>query len=378
MRILLIGEYSRLHNSLKEGLTQLGHDVTILAGGDGFKKYPVDFQIKHSFNSYALKKIKLLIYKLTSIDLQALELYYKASKIITQLDDFDVVQLINESSIKTSPKLEIKFLKKALNKTKKLFLLSCGVDYTCMKYMMDKKPRYSLMSAYIENKSLKKTYKFQLKYLSKEHKKLHDFIIKNCHGVIASDFDYHLPCLNSKKYLGLIPNPININLIKYIPIEFSGKIKIFHGVNKPAIHKKGNDYFFKALNVIQEKYPDKVDVITVSNLPYEEYIEKYNTCHILLDQIYGYDQGYNALEAMAKGKVVLSGGEKEWLEHYNLSEDEVMINVIPDVNQIIQKLEMLILNPKKIEEISKNARNFIEKKHDYIDVAKQYVKKWTE
>ena len=30
MRILLLGEYSRLHNSLKEGLTALGHEVILL------------------------------------------------------------------------------------------------------------------------------------------------------------------------------------------------------------------------------------------------------------------------------------------------------------------------------------------------------------
>jgi hypothetical protein len=30
------------------------------------------------------------------------------------------------------------------------------------------------------------------------------------------------------------------------------------------------------------------------------YINSYNKAHILLDQVYAYDQGYNALEAMAK------------------------------------------------------------------------------
>jgi hypothetical protein len=41
---------------------------------------------------------------------------------------------------------------------------------------------------------------------------------------------------------------------------------------------------------------------------YTTYINSYNKAHILLDQTYAYDQGYNALEAMAKGKVVLRSG----------------------------------------------------------------------
>ena len=45
MKILLLGEYSRLHNSLKEGLVALGHEVTIVGCGDKFKKFPVDYSI---------------------------------------------------------------------------------------------------------------------------------------------------------------------------------------------------------------------------------------------------------------------------------------------------------------------------------------------
>jgi hypothetical protein len=37
MKVLLVGEYSRLHNSLKEGLLELGHEVSIVGHQDGFK-----------------------------------------------------------------------------------------------------------------------------------------------------------------------------------------------------------------------------------------------------------------------------------------------------------------------------------------------------
>lgn len=43
MKILLVGEYSRLHNSLKEGLEILHHEVTIIGTGDSFKQFPVDY-----------------------------------------------------------------------------------------------------------------------------------------------------------------------------------------------------------------------------------------------------------------------------------------------------------------------------------------------
>lgn len=376
MRILLVGEYSRLHNSLKEGLQALGHDVTIMASGDGFKNYPVDIKITHSFHNSFLKKLKVLIYKLTSIDLGSLEIYFKAKKKLKNLGHFDVVQLINESSLKVSPKYEIKLTEQLLKQTNKLYLLSCGIDYVCMNFMMNEGFKYSIMSPYLKDKSLKELYKFQLIYLTKPYKKLHDFILKHCNGVITSDLDYHLPYLGKEKYLGLIPNAINSEDIPYIPIEIDGKIKIFHGVNKKAIHKKGNHYFFEALDIIKEKYPDKIDIKTTYSLPYKEYIKVYNECHILLDQAYGYDQGYNALEAMAKGKVVFTGAEQEWLDFYNLKEDTVAINAVPNAIKIAEKLEWLIQNPEKIIEISKNARAFIEKEHDYKMIAQKYLDTW--
>ncbi|MCD2260095.1 glycosyltransferase family protein [Psychroserpens luteolus] len=376
MRILLVGEYSRLHNSLKEGLTKLGHEVVIVGNGDGFKNYPVDLFLDHSFHKPFLRKLKVAFYKLTSVDLGSLEIYLKAVYKFKKMKGFDVVQLINESPLVIQAKYEKRFIKRLLKHNKKLFLLSCGIDHQCMKFMMDGKFRYSIMSPYLADRSLYKLYKFQLQYLNSEFTRLHHFIYEHANGVIATDMDYHLPLVGHPKYLGLIPNAINTEKIKYIPFTTDGKIKIFHGVNKSAIVKKGNIYFEEALKIIEKKYADKVEIKTTYSIPYEQYIKLYDDCHILLDQAYGYDQGYNALEAMAKGKVVFTGAEKEWVKHYGLEKNTVAINAKPDVNSLVKNLEWLINNPEQIEIISKNARRFIEKEHNLLKVTKRYLETW--
>ena len=68
MKILLIGEYSRLHNSLKEGLQDLGNEVTLLGFKDGFKNYPVDFPLEKKWDKKILKKIKIGVLRLTGFD----------------------------------------------------------------------------------------------------------------------------------------------------------------------------------------------------------------------------------------------------------------------------------------------------------------------
>ena len=378
MKILLIGEYSRLHNSLKEGLQKNGHKVTLLGSGDGFKNYPVDIKIDSIF--FNLKLFKLfakLIDRLFKISLNELEMYYKANKIISNLKGYDVVQLINENAFRTLPSLEILLIKTLMKNNEKLFLLSCGVDQKSVEYSLNSKFKYSILTPYFENPSLKKSFKHILKYNTREYIKLHEFILANANGVISSDIDYHIPYIKEKKYLGLIPNPINLDKIKYKKIKAIGKIKILHGVNSKNYIKKGNVFFDKALKAIENKYDNKVEIITTIDLDYNEHIKSVENCHILLDQVYAYDQGYNALEAMAIGKVVFTGAEKEWLELYNIKENSVAINALPDHTKIIESLEWLINDPSKIMEISANAREFIEKNHNYISIAEHYEKVWS-
>jgi glycosyltransferase involved in cell wall biosynthesis len=378
MRILLIGEYSKLHNSLKQGLFANNYEVLLVADGDGFKNYPSDLSYKAKFFDHKyLYHFRIAIYKLTRIDVLKIEKFIRFYLLLPKLKNFDVIQLINEQSIVTYPKWEIYLLKKLLKNNKKLFLLSCGEDFYSLNYYKFQNPRYSILTPYFQNPK-EKAYKHTFRYLEKPHLPLSQFIYENCNGIIASDLDYEAPLLINPKYLGLIPNPINYKDLDYQPMEITDKIVILLGINPLSSVKKGIKFFEEALEIIQKKFSNHVEIIIIKNLPYQEYCKQVKKAHILLDQVFAFDQGYNALESMALGKVVFTGAEIEFLEHYNLQENQVCINALPDVNSIINNLCNLIENPNKILEISKNARNFIIQQHDYETIARAYLKKWVE
>lgn len=376
MKILLVGEYSRLHNSLKEGLEKLNHDVTIVAAHDGFKKYDVDFLIKKKYQKGPKRKIKNLIYRVSGVDLESINIKNQIKKLRPQLSNYDIVQFINEAPFGCTAKIERDIFDLISGCNSNIYLLSCGTDYTSVSYANDDKFRYSILTPYKNGKDTTFLSAYGLKFLEPEFKALHNHIYKKINGVIASDLDYHIPLKNHPKYLGLIPNPINTEILKFEKPQIEDKVVIFHGINSHNYFKKGNDIFDKALEILKTKYSERVKIITVRSLPYKDYIKAYNEAHIILDQVYAYDQGYNALEAMAKGKVVFTGAEKEWLDHYNVKEDTIAINAIPNENDIAKKLEWLIKNPEKIIEISYNARQFIEEHHNYVKSAKLYLKTW--
>ena len=376
MRILLLGEYSRLHNSLKEGLLLKDHEVVLVGNGDGFKNYPSDISLRAVWCETKLGKlVQQSIHRLFKFDIALLEHAIRFYKVLPQLKGFDVVQLINEKPIQTVPFLECWFLKKIVAQNQKLFVLASGVDYLSVQFLMDKKIPKSIMQPYFDNPKLKKEYNYILEYTSKGNAQIHEYVYQNCVGYIASDIDYVLPLKGNPKFLGLIPNPVNCEHLAYQELDLDSKIVLFLGINQWNYHQKGIAYFEKALAQIQARYGERVEVVIAQNIPYDQYITLYNQAHIVLDQVYAYDQGYNALEAMAKGKVVFTGAEKEFEAHYKLAH-RVAINAKPDVDYLVQQLSDLIDNPQQIKMISQQAREFILRAHHYKHIADTYLTTW--
>ena len=377
MKILLLGEYSRLHNSLKEGLVSKGHEVIMVSTGDDFKNYDVDYSIHSAFFSrfWLIRKAATLVYKTTAIDLEKIERVVRFYLLLPKLKGYDHIQLINSDAIETYPFLARFLYKKIFQNIESRSLLICGDETPVIDYLFKKEMKYSILTPYFEDNSLRKLFKFPLKYRTKSYRKTFDWLNNNCTSLIVSDLDYKIPLEAMGYKPRFIPNPINTDTIEFKKLEINTKIVLFLGINRGSYIKKGIYFFEKALTLIKEKYDSKVEIIITENVPYNQYISLYNKAHILLDQIYAYDQGYNALEAMAKGKVVFTGAESEFTKHYNLIE-RVAINALPDIDSLVNELSFLIENPNEIIAIGKRARAFIEKEHHYIKIAEKYLQVW--
>ena len=123
MKVLLVGEFSKLHNNLQYGLRQLGVSADTLNTGDGFKKFHSDikqFQISTDKRyDYIRKCYSKLLYQ------------YICRK-------YDVVQFINELELGAKYGLE-KNLGVRLAKNAKLsVLLQAGCNWQYFRYAKEK------------------------------------------------------------------------------------------------------------------------------------------------------------------------------------------------------------------------------------------------
>ncbi|MBD3582674.1 glycosyltransferase [Flavobacterium selenitireducens] len=378
MRILLVGEFSRLHNSLKEGLVVLGHEVTLVGSGDDFKNFPVDLSIaaRTVGSSGFLKLVSRIVNKFFGFTLESLEKGRRFEKLLPQLKGYDVVQLINSDAIETLPGLEMRLYKRLFAQNGKIFLLICGDETPVVDEWLKNNQRYSVMTPYFEDESLEPHYRYTLKYTSGKYRELYRYVSENASALLTSDLDYKLILDKAGIETTLIPNPVNIDKIKFEPLSESDPITIFYGANKYSSVKKGGKYFEQALNIVKEKFENKLKIETVDSLPYSEYVEHVKKAHIVLDQIYAFDQGYNALEAMARGKVVFTGAESEFYEHYGLSE-KVAVNALPNVDYIVAEISRLVKDRREMSRMGKHARTFVEREHDFRQIAARYLEVWT-
>jgi glycosyltransferase involved in cell wall biosynthesis len=358
MKILLLGEYSSLHNTLAEGLRILGHDVTVASDGCKWMENDRDINLFRSGHDF-FNSIKYL---------------NRVHNVFRKFKGYDVVQINSPSFLDLKIKRNLSFYRFLLKNNAKVFLGAFGTDYFWEKLC-------------VENKTLKYTDLFigekpldiyKCEWMGNQFQDANIEVAETCNGIISCLYEYYKayePYYKDKS--AYIPLPINTDLLSYKQKGIQeDKIKFFIGIQKLKSKLKGTDLFLEEIIKIQNAYPKEVSVNTVTSLPWKEYVKTMSESDVLLDQLYSYTPGMNGLIGMAQGLVLVGGGEPEMYDLLKENNNRPIINVFPSKEDIYSKLEMLIENKKNIPELSSDSRRFAEQHHNYIKVARQYIDFW--
>lgn len=364
MRILLIGEYSNVHWTLAQGLRTLGHDVLVVSDGDSWKNYQRDIDIsRRSTNIFdTLQYLRLL------------------KKTFRKFKGFDVVQIINPMFLELRAHRILPYYKFLRENNDKLFMGAYGMDYYWVKTCLDCKTfKYSDFN-FGDKPRIEESYNKQYiaEWTKGEKAELNQFIAHDCDGIIAGLYEYsrcYKPLFPEKTTF--IPFPIDTHTIReHAPRKKNVPLKLFIGIQKNRSAYKGTDIMLNALQRVKKEYPDRCEVIKVESVPFTEYKKLVESSDCILDQLYSYTPGMNGLLAMSKGVILIGGGEEEHYESLNEMTLRPIINVLPDENDVYEKIKGLVLHPELIDSLSKQSTEYVRKHHDYINVARQYVNFW--
>lgn len=364
MLILLVGEYSNVHWTLAEGLRALGHTVTVVSDGDRWKNYPRDIDVRRRSLSH-WGAICYLARVLT---------------VLPRLRGYDVVQLINPIFFDFRAARMWPFYHFLRRHNRRLFLGSYGIDYYWVKTCLDCTTfRYSDFNIGSRQR-LEETFNqtFIHDWLNGEKTRLSRTVAAEADGIITGLYEYdccYRPYFPDKTTF--IPFPIRMDSVTPVPLHRMGEpVRFFIGIQRARSDYKGTDIMLRALQAVHARHPKEMEVVKVESVPYAQYVELMNSSHVILDQLYSYTPAMNALIAMARGLVVVGGGEEENYDILGETELRPIINVLPDEQDVQNKLEDLVLHPERVADLQRQSIEYVRRHHDYIKVARQYVAAW--
>lgn len=353
MKILLFGEYSGFFNCLKDGLVALGHDVFLAsANGDGMKNFPSDFKWEGKHYKIFEKARLGALYRVGNIVMHR-----------NLFSGYDVVLLIAPNDVSCTTWLNRIPYDYILKNNKTVYLSGAGITAHLFDYWYKSGEKYkSYMEGYlIDDPHF--FYKDNATLMKWESELMH-----RVDGYIPIWYEYYMPFTQYPKCNKIIRIPVNTEKFEYKPNVVKDKVVFYHGSRCEC---KGTRFIKSAFEIMQKHYGDKGEFICADMLPFNEYMKLVERTNVIVDDANSYSIAMNGFFSMLKGKLVMGGAEPIANKMYGYDYNPVF-NICPDVDQICDTMIDIIKRKEEIPEIGKQGKLFVEKYHNYIDIAKQY------
>ncbi len=348
MKILLIGEASFLHNTLKKGLVERGHRVTTMSDGNGWHDAPRDIDLRRDWRWGKLGGLRVVWQLLRHLpqlcgndvvqihNYQFVPLMYWSGQLQNADQHRDRIAEVVEHGAEAS-----------WRKTTRMAdaLVACLYEY----WLDYNEPPYAAKLHYIP--------------LPIECEEM----LRWCDGEMVK-------CVGNDTLSPSHPNdsqlPTNLTTSPPHPLT------LLIGLQPKRDFMKGAMKIAAFVEEVARRHPGKVQIKYVEGVPYDEYMHLLAKADVLVDQLYSYTPSMNSLAAMARGTVVIGGGEEEYYEFIGEDTLRPIINVRPDVpdEENIAAIERALFTDGTLERMAQESIQFVHKYHDYRHVAEQYEK----
>ena len=390
MKILLIGEASFLHNTLKKGLLERGHRVTTMSDGNGWHDAPRDIDLRRDGRWGKLGGLWVV---------------WQLLRHLPQLCGNDVVQIHNYQFVPLMYRwntLLLRFLKL----TNRCVVKGCfGDDPQIFRRQAQGVPAYSdtYWNGQLQNAdqhrdriaeviehgaeaSWRKTthmadalvaclYEYWLDYNEPPYaEKLHYIPLPiECEEMVRWCDGEMVKCVGNDPPSPSHPNDSQLSTLNS-QLTPSHPLTILIGLQPKRDFMKGAMKIATFVEEVARRHPGKMQIKYVEGVPYDEYMHLLAEADVLVDQLYSYTPSMNSLAAMARGTVVIGGGEEEYYEFIGEDTLRPIINVRPDVpdEENITAIERALFTDGMLERMAQESIQFVHKYHDYRLVAKQY------
>ena len=301
--------------------------------------------------------------------------FYYLARMFPKLKGFDVVQLINPHFLSLKPE-KLKYFFNLLKKNNRsVFLTLAGNDFhfvdACINSDMFRFSEFRVGKSPTEFDVHTRHSALWTQPVCRDYA---EYIYDNIDGAMSLLPEYDMasrPALGER--LDFTNLPIDLSQYEFNPIQDPEKIKLFIGIKGGMKVQKGTGLLLEMCNRIEQRYPELCEVECVSNLSLKEYLKRMSKSHIVLDQLYSYSPGMNALQAMALGRIAATGGQPEYYDYINQdSHPLIPLSPLKTMDEWEDVLLNLMQNPAKLHEMSVEGRRLVERNNDIRLVADRF------
>lgn len=364
MKVLLLGEYSNVHWSLAGGLRALGHDVTVVSNGDFWKGYPCDIRLERKYSSRW----------------DALSYLSRTVLEFRKFRGYDIVQLINPLFLELRARNILPFYRYLRSNNGKVFLDAYGMDRYYVKACLDRKFDYSELMIGDKFRDIRDNRIAVDEWMGQEKGPLNRAIAEDCDGIIAGLWEYYISYNDAfPEKTTYIPFPVSVPdkpAERYLEAG-DGRKRFFIGVQRSRSEFKGTDILLPIMRDLENRYPERMTVTAVENVPYEEYCRLMRSSDVLVDQLYSPTPNMNSLLAMSQGLVVAGGGEEEPYRFIGEKELRPIINLPCETEEIRDTLiHLLEASTESLQRRKTDSITYVRRHHDPVQVAEKYIEFW--
>lgn len=369
LKILLLGDASNYHATLALGLRRLGHEVTVMSDGSRWQKTARDIDISRPFKG----KI--------GGGLLWLDLMTRRHR---SMSGYDIVQVATPFFVSLRPERLLTIFNRLKRENGAVFSCALGTDPFYVRECLDPTSpiRYNEWRLFDRPGPLALADPVQMQeWLAPDMLDYTAAVYDRVDGITTVLWEYQAAVerVVDSSRVGYVGLPIDVGSISFNQLSPAGDapLNLFLGRHSYRQAEKGTDLLEKAARRVVDRSKGRAVFTLVEDRPYDEYCALLDGAHVVLDQIYSYTPATNALLAMARGKIAVSGAEPEFYDFIGEHRLRPVINAPVTLDELTATLMRLVDNREMIGMMSRDSRRFVEKHHDCVTVAQRAVDFWT-
>ncbi len=355
MKILLVGEASRVHRNLKIGLLEYGVECRHVTQSDTTSWREFDDTFAPAYSG--------ILGGLT----RNVSPFLKISK----LDEYDVINFTNTITAvhgKYTKYLDIPLFRR---KAKLMSYYALGCDEIGLIRRNEILPYKPCETCLASEDTLSRDCEWMFNPRYEKSKKICE---KYFDFAACSMIEYgHVEEIFRKEFCR-IQFPVDISRIPFSPAKIRPFTNIVHTPTRRGF--KGTDTVLRAVDILKNRRAD-FNFNLVEGLSYEDYVARMNEADVVVDQIYSQSPGMNGLEMMAAGKIVLTGATDLGKSYFDFMNDSPAFDAPPDAALLADQLDCILDRKNEFGVLADRGRSYVKKNHSLEGVAGKFLKEWS-